>query len=77
MAKPLLQTKLCALFDIEYPIILDGSDCSFLHLIGGFEIKDLESVKATIRNGMRVRAVWRDVRVGGIMDIKYFEPVSG
>jgi uncharacterized OB-fold protein len=58
-------------------IRLDGSDCSFLHLIGGFEIKDLESVKSTIRNGMRVRAIWRDVRVGGIMDIRYFEPVSG
>jgi uncharacterized OB-fold protein len=62
---------------INCVIRLDGSDCGFMHLIGGFEIKDLDTVKQKVKNGMRVRAVWRDVRVGGIMDIQYFEPVSG
>lgn len=62
---------------INCVIRLDGSDCGFMHLIGGFEIKDLDTVKHKVKNGMRVRAVWRDVRVGGIMDIQYFEPVSG
>jgi uncharacterized OB-fold protein len=57
-------------------IRLDGADCSFLHMVGGFEIRELESVQSKVRTGMKVRAVWRDMRVGGIMDIMYFEPIS-
>ncbi|MFH1349326.1 MAG: Zn-ribbon domain-containing OB-fold protein [Pseudomonadota bacterium] len=56
-------------------IKLDGTDCSFLHLIGGFDLRDLETVRKTIKNGMKVRAVWEKEKKGQIMDIKYFEPV--
>ncbi|MEW5723146.1 MAG: Zn-ribbon domain-containing OB-fold protein [Thermodesulfobacteriota bacterium] len=65
---------------IEPPFIsalirLDGTDCNFLHLIGGFEMTDLEAVRAKVKNGLRVRAVWEEEKLGGILDIKHFEPV--
>ena len=55
-------------------INLDGTDCNFLHLIGGFDIKDLNTVRRTVKKGTRVRAVWKEEKTGNIMDIRYFEP---
>ncbi len=57
-------------------IKLDGTDCNFLHLVGGVDLSDAEEVRRTIKNGMKVRAVWKDDRKGHILDIKYFEPVD-
>jgi hypothetical protein len=56
-------------------IKLDGTDVNFLHLIGGFDLRDFEKVRKTVKTGMKVKAVWEDERKGHIMDIKYFEPV--
>ncbi|MFH1090404.1 MAG: Zn-ribbon domain-containing OB-fold protein [Pseudomonadota bacterium] len=56
-------------------IRLDGTDVNFLHLVGGFDLTDLETVRAKVKNGMKVRAVWEEEKLGHILDIKYFEPV--
>ncbi len=60
---------------INSVIRLDRTDCGFIHLIGGFEIGDLDSVRKNVTAGMKVKAVWREEKEGCIMDIKYFEPV--
>ncbi|MBN2284337.1 MAG: Zn-ribbon domain-containing OB-fold protein [Deltaproteobacteria bacterium] len=57
-------------------IRLDGTDSSFLHLVGGFDLRDADLVRKTVKNGMKVRAVWKEERKGHILDIKYFEPVQ-
>lgn len=48
---------------------LDGADTGLLHLLG-------EAEYATLRIGMRVEAVFREKRVGNILDIQYFRPVG-
>jgi uncharacterized OB-fold protein len=65
---------------IEPPFIsalirLDGTDVNFLHLIGGFDMSDLDTVRKKVKNGMRVKAVWKKEKKGHILDIKYFTPV--
>lgn len=65
---------------IEPPFVtglirLDGTDVNFLHLIGGFDLGNFEEVSKTLRNGIKVKAVWSEERRGHILDIKYFEPV--
>jgi uncharacterized OB-fold protein len=57
-------------------IRLDGTDCDFLHLIGGIDKDDPEKVKSSIKRGTRVRARWNDEKKGHMLDIKCFEPVS-
>jgi uncharacterized OB-fold protein len=47
----------------------------FLHLLGGIDLGDFEQVRKTVKNGMRVRAVWKEECQGHILDIRYFEPV--
>jgi uncharacterized OB-fold protein len=56
-------------------INLEGADCSFMHLLGGFDLSSFEAVNKVVKNGMQVRAVFREEKEGCIMDIKYFEPV--
>ena len=56
-------------------ILLDGTDTNFLHLLGGFDMNDLETVRRTVKNGMRVRAVWEKKKKGHILDLRYFTPV--
>ncbi len=56
-------------------IRLDGTDCSFMHLIGGFDLTDLNTVTKTVKNGMKVKAVWSESKTGCILDIKYFAPL--
>ncbi len=53
---------------------LDGTDVNFMHLLGGFELDDLEKVRMRVKNGMRVRALWEKEKRGHILDIKYFIP---
>jgi len=65
---------------IEPPFVtglirLDGTDVNFLHLIGGFDLGNFEEVSKTLRNGIKVKAVWSEERRGHILDIRYFEPV--
>jgi uncharacterized OB-fold protein len=56
-------------------ILLDGTDTNFLHLLGGFDMGDLEIVRRTVKNGMRLRAVWEKEKKGHILDLRYFTPV--
>ncbi len=56
-------------------IRLDGSDVDMVHLIGGFDLNDMELVRRKIRIGVRVKAVWAEEKNGTIMDIRYFKPV--
>jgi uncharacterized OB-fold protein len=52
-----------------YGIIkLDGADTGMAHIIGEVTSKNLQI-------GMRVQAVFKDTRVGSILDIKYFKPI--
>jgi hypothetical protein len=52
-----------------YGIIkLDGADTGFAHIIGEVNPKDLKI-------GMKVKAVFKDKRVGSILDISHFKPV--
>lgn len=55
---------------------LDGADCSFMHLVGGIDLSDVDAVRSVVRNGMRVKIVWNDIKNGCIMDIKYFTPTE-
>lgn len=55
-------------------IRLDGSDTNFLHLVGGIDLEDRDEVRKKVKNGMYVKAVWKEVKNGDILDIKYFEP---
>jgi len=77
-----------ALVDYEYfgmptkpPFIfsvigLEGADCGLLHLIGGFDLSNLETVRSRVKTGSRVRAVWEKEKRGHIMDIRYFAPID-
>ncbi len=49
-------------------VLLDGANTGLVHLIGEIDF-------SKIRSGMRVEAVFKEERVGDIMDIKYFRPV--
>ena len=46
---------------------LDGADTALTHLISGFE-------GGQLKKGIRVKAVFREERVGNILDILYFKP---
>ncbi len=56
---------------IIYALIkLDGADTGFLHILGEVE-------NGALQIGMKMEAVFREERVGNILDIKYFRPASG
>jgi uncharacterized OB-fold protein len=57
-------------------IDLDGADTGFSHYVMGIDFSDPEKVKDQVKIGMRVKAVWRDKRVGAITDIDYFKPIA-
>jgi len=57
-------------------IHLDGTDCNFLHLVGGLDLNDSAALKEKIKAGTRVRAVWRAEKKGEMLDIMYFQPIS-
>ncbi len=65
--------------DPPYCLILvkpDGADTALTHLLGEVELADVERMTEAVRIGMRVEAVWREEREGGIQDIKYWRPVA-
>jgi uncharacterized OB-fold protein len=49
---------------------LDGADTGMTHLIGEADLKGL-------REGMRMKAVFKEKPEGNYLDIKYFKPVKG
>ena len=54
-----------------YGIIqLDGADTGLVHFIGGVDPQK-------VRVGMRVKAVFKEERIGSILDIRYFKPIGG
>jgi uncharacterized OB-fold protein len=60
-------------YPVEIPftygiIKLDGADTGMAHIIGEVNPENLKI-------GMRIQAVFKDGRVGSILDIKYFRPV--
>jgi uncharacterized OB-fold protein len=50
-------------------IKLDGADTGMVHLLGEVEL-------SAIRVGMRVKAVFEEVRQGSYLDIRYFKPLE-
>jgi len=50
-------------------IQLDGANTGLVHLISEVDLDD-------VKIGMRVKAVFKDDRVGSIMDIKHFKPTG-
>ena len=56
-------------------IRLDGTECNFLHLIGGFVLNNQDILRSKIKQGVKVRAVWSNEKRGHMLDIKYFEPI--
>jgi uncharacterized OB-fold protein len=56
---------------VMYGIVkLDGADTGLVHLLN-------EVAPGGLRMGMRVEAVFREKRVGNILDIRYFRPSPG
>ena len=54
---------------IIYGIIqLDGASTAMVHMLGEVDLEELQI-------GMRVKAVFKEKRVGSILDIKYFKPL--
>ena len=54
---------------LAYGVIkLDGADSGLTHILGEFEYKGLKI-------GMPVKAVFREKRVGNILDISHFKPM--
>lgn len=49
-------------------IHLEGADTGFIHLLGEVDLKE-------IKIGMRVKAVFREMREGDLLDIRYFKPI--
>jgi len=48
-------------------IHLDGADTNLVHFLGEVDLDN-------IRQGMRLRAVFKEERMGNILDIVYFKP---
>jgi uncharacterized OB-fold protein len=57
-------------------IRLDGTDCDFIHFIGGIDLSDLKKVREKIKVGAKVKAVWNKEKNANIYDISYFKPLK-
>ena len=55
---------------------LDGADSALMHLLGEVDLEDVAEAVKRIQVGMRLEAVWREERQGGIQDISHFRPVG-
>ncbi|MFH1646502.1 MAG: Zn-ribbon domain-containing OB-fold protein [Chloroflexota bacterium] len=60
---------------VEAPFVygivrLDGADTGLVHFISEVDLQK-------VHTGMRVKAVYKEERVGSILDIKYFKPAGG
>ncbi len=54
---------------------LDGADTGILAMLGGVDLADPEEALQKIGIGCRVKAVFREERIGRITDLDHFEPV--
>ena len=61
---------------VSAEICLEGTDCQWYHMVGGFNLTDLDLVRRTLKIGTKVKAVWRKKKKGCIQDIKYFMPIA-
>jgi uncharacterized OB-fold protein len=50
-------------------MLLDGASTGLVHFLGEVDLKEIKA-------GMRVEAVFKEERVGDILDIKYFRPID-
>jgi uncharacterized OB-fold protein len=62
-------------YPVEAPFVygiiqLDGADTGLVHFINEVDFQQ-------VRVGMRVKPVYKEERVGSILDIKYFKPAGG
>ncbi|MBI2847528.1 MAG: Zn-ribbon domain-containing OB-fold protein [Chloroflexi bacterium] len=57
-------------------IKLDGADTALMHFVGGVDLSDPQKAKKAVKIGMRVEAVWKEERLGHILDIEHFRPVQ-
>ena len=48
---------------------------NFQHFIAGVDYEDPRELEQKIYPGMKLKPVWKEERVGDILDIKYFEPL--
>ena len=59
-----------------HPGKLDGAYSALMHLLGEVNLEDVEEATKRTHTGMRLGAVWREEREGGIQDIAYFRPAA-
>jgi uncharacterized OB-fold protein len=62
-------------YPVETPFVygiikLDGADTGLVHFVNEVDPQQ-------VRAGMRVEPVFKEERVGSVLDIKYFKPVGG
>jgi hypothetical protein len=57
-------------------IKLDGADTSIVYTVGGVDLSNPDEAKEKVKIGTRVKAVWKEERIGMMSDIKYFEPIT-
>ena len=62
-----------------YPITgmikVGNSVTNFLHFVAGIEYDDRAELVDKVKIGMKLRPVWKEERIGDILDLDYFEPV--
>lgn len=54
-------------------IILDGASTKIIHVLDGV---DIPSAPKNLKPGMRVKAVWKEIRRGSLNDISHFELIQ-
>ena len=57
-------------------IKVGNSVTNFLHFVGGIEYEQRAELVDKVKIGMKLRPVWKEERVGDILDLDYFEPIS-
>ena len=77
----LVNYKYFGVSDDEVPYIagfvrLDGTDCEFMHKIGGIDMSDPDKVAEKVKVGGRVKAVWSKEKHGDIFDMAHFKLVG-
>ncbi len=57
-------------------IRLDGTDCEFIHFLGGVDWSDMQNAREKLKAGARVKAAWSKEKQADIHDISCFEPLK-
>lgn len=56
-------------------INVGNSVTNFLHFVSGVDYKDPKELETKMRIGMKLKPVWKENRIGDILDIAYFSPI--